>query len=373
MIMESQGKKLKRGRVTPIKLMIIIFLGLLVASLHFFTPIHVHSLHLIFDRLCYLPVILSAYWFGLWGGIGMGICMSLMHLTHIWMQWGGSFWGENLYQTLEAFVHLFLGLVTGFLSERFLNTSEKLEQSYRDLQEKTRLILNAEEQLKRTERIQSLAELSAGVAHEIRTPLSSIKGAADILAHSQLTAEQRKEFTDILVEESRHLNRIVNQFLDFARPKQLTELRCHLQGAIETVLELTEHQRKIHAITVSQSYESNLPAIVFDPDQLKQVFVNLITNAIQSMPNGGEIRITCKKVDKQAICWVEDSGTGIPESNLLKIFDPFFTTRKNGTGLGLSIVQKILQHHKAQIEVSNRKEGGACFQIMFCCHEEEGE
>lgn len=291
--------------------------------------------------------------------------MSLVHLTHIQLNWGGHFFEENLYQTLEAFVHLFLGVVTGFLSEKFIQTSEKLKQSYKELQEKTLLALNAEEQLKRTERIQALAELSAGVAHEIRTPLSSILGAAEILSNQNLNTEQRKEFTGILLRETHHLNRVVNEFLNFAQPKKNHREECNIPDIIDSVLELTFQQRKIRNIKIHKNFELNLPPISFDSDQLKQVFVNLISNAILSMPVGGHLTFTALKTDTRVICTVEDTGPGIAADIMDRIFDPFFTTRKNGTGLGLSIVQKIVSHHQSSIEVENRTTGGACFKLTF--------
>lgn len=347
------------------KIVIIVLFGGVVSSLHFITPTHAHYLHLIYDRLCYLPVILAAYWFGLKGGILMGASMSTMHFAHIYLSWNGHFFTDNLYQTLEACVHLFLGFVTGFLSERFIKASKKLEDSYRDLQTKTLQVLNVEEQLRRTERIQALAELSAGVAHEIRTPLASIKGSAEILASETLKPEQRKEFTEILLKESRHLSNIVHEFLSFAQPTKNLQTECRIQETIDAVLDLTLQQRRSKDIAVKKKYDSELPPVYFDEDQLKQVFVNLINNAIQAMPNGGTVTITMKKELNSIVCIIEDEGAGIPEHAMARIFDPFFTTRPNGTGLGLSIVQKIMNHHKGSIQAANRESGGASFRLQF--------
>ncbi len=347
------------------KMIVIILSGAFVSSLHFFTTTHAHYLHLIYDRLCYLPVILGAFWFGIWGGVSMGLAMSVMHLTHIYANWGGHFLSDNLYQTLEACVHLFLGVVTGFLSERFIRTSKKLEQSYRELRQKTLQVLNAEEQLRRTERIQALAEITAGVAHEIRTPLASIKGSAEILANETLQQEQREEFTEILLKESRHLNNIVNEFLNFARPKPPRRVECRILEMIDTVLDLTLQQRKARNIKITKEFDPELPPIYFDADQLKQVYVNLITNAIQSMPEGGELILSGVQENSTVICMIEDTGPGIPKQILHRLFDPFFTTRPNGTGLGLSIVQKIMTHHESTIEAINRDSGGACFILRF--------
>ncbi|MBI1390831.1 MAG: sensor histidine kinase [bacterium] len=352
-------------RLTPAKLFIVLAIGIVVSNLHFLTPTHNHYLHLVYDRLCYFPVILSAFWFGLWGGLIMGIAMSAMHLLHIGLQWGGDFLGANLYQTLEAAVHILLGVVTGVLSERFLQTAKKLEQSYADLREKTEQVLNAEEHLRRTERIQALAELSAGVSHEIRTPLSSIKGAAEILAKPDLPSEQRQEFTGIMLKEINHLNHVVNEFLNFARPREQRRGYCDLRALLNSVLELTLQQCRSRNIRVSTAIDDGLPSLYFDPDQLRQVLVNLINNAIQMMPNGGELIVSCVTDDGALICRIEDSGPGIPDEVHSRIFDPFFTTRPNGTGLGLSIVQKIMNQHGGSVEAANRDEGGACFQLRF--------
>ncbi|MDP8244000.1 MAG: ATP-binding protein [Candidatus Hinthialibacter antarcticus] len=349
----------------PVKLIFVVALGAFVSSLHFLTSTHAHYLHLIYDRLCYLPVILAAYWFGLRGGVLMGASMSVMHLAHIYLSWNGHFFTANLYQTLEAFVHLFLGFVTGFLSERFIKASKKLELSYRDLQEKTLQVLNAEEQLRRTERIQALAELSAGVAHEIRTPLASIKGSAEILANESLKPEQREEFTTILLKESRHLSNIVNEFLSFARPQKTQQVECRIPEVIDVILDLTLQQRRSKEIKIEKRYATELPSIYFDADQLKQVFVNLISNSIQAMPKGGTLTISAKRENDSITCMIEDTGSGIPDHIHTRIFDPFFTTRPNGTGLGLSIVQKIMNHHQCSIDAVNRESGGACFILQF--------
>ncbi|RJP19423.1 MAG: sensor histidine kinase [Candidatus Omnitrophota bacterium] len=370
------GQKEKMESITRrnfgIRFFVVVILSLLISNLHFLTPTFYHHMHLIYDRLCYFPIILAAFWFGFWGGLITGMVMAGMHITHIWFQWGGHFFSHNLQQTLEVFVHVFLGIVTGILSERFLRTETKLRRSYEELRVKTNEILKAEDQLRRTERIQALAELSAGIAHEIRTPLSSIKGAVEILASASLKPEQRLEFSQIVLKETKHLNRVVSEFLNFARPRIHQLSPCHVTEIIDSVLDLTAQQRQKHEIRVIRHYESDLPTIIFDTSQLKQVFANLITNAIQAMTEGGTLTISCRTINsKEMECLIEDSGPGIREKDLLRLFDPFFTTRVNGTGLGLSIVQKILSHHHGTINVANRNEGGACFHIRFPVSEED--
>jgi len=354
-----------------IKIATVFFLSVVIANLHFMTPVRFPHFHLLYDRLCYIPILLGAFWFGFRGGIFTAIGLVCIHLFHIETQWGGYFFSYNLNQTLEVVMYLIIGVVTGALSERSIQTARHLSLSYDKLREKTDEVLKAEEQLRRTERIQALAELSAGIAHEIRTPLSSIKGAAEILASPNLTAERREEFTQILIEESKHLNRVVSEFLDFARPKTSEPICCRLEDVIDGVLDLIQLQCQQHDIHLIRNYEPNLRTVLFDPGQLKQVFANVITNAIQVMPNGGTLTVACRNNgNTTVVCTVEDTGEGIGEKNLLRIFDPFYTSRPQGTGLGLSIVQKILKHHHCTIEAANRPEGGACFTLHFPIEEQ---
>lgn len=351
---------------TALKIAVIIGLLLAVTCSHFFTPVHQHKYHLIFDRLGYIPILIAAFWFGLRGGLFASLGIATSHLLHIWLQWGGAFFSENLHQTLEVFMYLAIGVVTGVLSEHLLGVSKRLSVAYRDLRTKTEEVLRAEEQLRRTERIQTLAELSAGIAHEIRTPLASIKGASEILASPSLNDEQREEFTGILTHEVKHLNQVVTEFLDFARPKNKQPAPCDLVQAIDGLLELTFQQCRKRGIHVTKEHESDLPRVLFSPSQLKQVFANLISNAIEAMPEGGALRFACTRDAAGGIlCTVEDTGVGIRQDDLPRIFDPFYTTRPTGTGLGLSIVHKILTQHGCTIHADNRDEGGARFVVRF--------
>lgn len=333
---------------------------------------HTHQIHLVLDRLGYIPVLVAAYWFGFWGGILAALGMAAGHALHVKFQWGGGFLSTNFNQTLEILMYIVVGLVTGLLSGQLLRIARRLKDSYQELKIKTEQVFLAEEHLRRTERIQALAELSAGIAHEIRNPLASIKGAAEILATPDLAEAQRQEFTEILSKETKHLSTVVGEFLDFARPKSQVPMECDLEKTLDSVLDLTFQQRMNKDIAIHKSIDSSLPPIFFDPAQLKQVFVNLVTNAIQAMPSGGEISIACRKNGSASIeCIVEDSGPGIPEEILPRIFDPFFTTRPTGTGLGLSIIQKILSHHQGSIYAGNRAEGGARFTLRFSLRKEK--
>ena len=348
------------------KVAVVAALCLIVASFHFLTPVHLHKYHLIFDRLGYVPILIAAYWFGFRGGMLAAAGIALAHFLHIWLQWGGQFLSANLHQTLEVFMYLAVGAVTGVLSESLLRATRRLSRAYQDLRTKTEEVLSAEERLRRTERIQALAELSAGIAHEIRNPLASIKGAAEILASPSLTAERREEFSTILAKESKHLNDVVSEFLDFAHPKNHEPGHSSLPVAIDGVLELTVQQRQKRDIRLEKEYAADLPTIFFDRSQLRQVFANLISNAIEAMPEGGLLRVSCRPgAAGELICSVEDTGNGIPERDLPRVFDPFYTTRSNGTGLGLSIVHKILSHYHCTIEASNQPEGGARFTLCF--------
>ena len=232
-----------------------------------------------------------------------------MHLSHIWFN-GRDFSAGISIRRWRCSCICFWVLSRGSCPSVFA----RLENGavVRGTAAKTEQVLKAEEQLRRTERVQALAELSAGIAHEIRTPLASIQGAAEILASGALTPEQRQEFTDILRRETRHLTHVVNGVLDFARPKTEMPGDCRLEETIDSVLDLTEQQRRARRIQVIRRYESGLPSVYFDPAQLKQIIANLIANAMQAMPQGGSI-LTARREGPFVLGIVEDSGRGFPK------------------------------------------------------------
>jgi signal transduction histidine kinase len=215
-----------------------------------------------------------------------------------------------------------------------------------------------EAQLHHSERLAALGEMTAGVAHEIRNPLGIISSTAELLKQRLARYEPQDRLAQIIVEESNRLNEKVTEFLDFSRPRVPNLRPCDLEGVIDRSLELVAPEIERLGITVDREYHLNGHAQAADPDLLHQAFLNILLNAIQSMPAGGHLTVsTARRGEAEEIRFV-DNGQGIDPETLKKVFNPFFTTKEKGSGLGLPIVKSIIESHQGSIKVdSNPGEG----------------
>ena len=347
-------------RVRTGRIVLLVLIVLMVSAAHYVTPTGRPELHSLYRWFYHLPIILGAFWFGLKGGVGLSLLVSVMYLPHLFLHWQGG----HSEQWFELALYNIVGWVTGVLSHRLLAerdryrvAAEELDRAYADLKDRTRVLLETEAQLLRADRLSALGELSAGLAHEVKTPLASIRGTAEILAGAT-TEDEREEFSGILLTEVDRLNRVVLAFLDFARPQGVSESRADLNCAVREVLRLLSREAERHGVEVTDDLAEELPEIAIDPEQLRQVILNLTVNAIQAQPEGGKLDVTSCRDGDAAVLTVADAGPGIPAELAERIFDPFFTTREQGTGLGLPIVKKILANHGASIMIEGGSGGG---------------
>ncbi|KHE92692.1 MAG: hypothetical protein K8F52_08625 [Candidatus Scalindua rubra] len=331
-----------------------------------------HGLHEIYRRLYYVPIILSAFWFGLKGGLFCAIIVSFFYLPHVFYQWGGSFFTNDLPKTLEIVLYHVIGLVTGILSQRQMDAKMSLEktikerdESYDKLKKQAETLAQSEEQLRRADRLSALGKLSAGIAHEVRNPLASIKGTAEILSDKFKPGDKEYEFVEILIKEVNRLDAVVVGFLDFAKPKPPELKLSKINDVILSVLKLTEHQMDRSKINLETRLSDNLPSVYVDPEQMKQVFLNLIINAAQAMPDGGELEVESHRNSSVIVCTFSDTGIGISTEQQNDLFTPFYTSKKHGTGLGLAIVYRILEGHKGGISFITEENKGTCFTISL--------
>ena len=342
-----------------------------VSLLHYFTPTSSHAEHAIYRWFFHLPIILAAFWFGLPGGVGMAAVVTVLDLPHVLIQWGGGM----PEQWLEIALYNIVGWVTGILSrrlwrerDRYRVAAEELDGAYAELKERAKVLVETEEQLRSADRLAALGQLSAGLAHEVKTPLASIRGASEILAGSEDPAE-REEFAGILTKEVDRLNRVVNRFLDFARTRTKDEETADLAEAVTEVLTLVRLEAERRGVEVRTAIAPALPPAAVDPEQLRQVLLNLVMNALQAMDSGGILEVAAAPDGTAIALTVADTGPGIPPEIRGKVFDPFYTTRERGTGLGLSIVRKILMNHGAAIEVIDGGGGGTVMAVRLPARE----
>jgi signal transduction histidine kinase len=241
-------------------------------------------------------------------------------------------------------------------------------QALRDLKE-------AQRQLVLTERLAAIGELSAKIAHEVNNPLSIISNYLHLCERSLNDPGAAHRHLEVVRQELSRIARIVRQLLDFHRPPKSERVKVQTTEIMDSVLGLVEYQLQKKQISVSRQYDDSPPPVIGSPEQLKQVFLNLIINARDFMPEGGRLTVEIKKADTYVRIAVSDTGPGIAEEHLPRVFEPFFTTKTDGsgTGLGLSVCYGIISEHGGRIEASNLPEGGGCFAITLPAAETDGK
>lgn len=236
----------------------------------------------------------------------------------------------------------------------------------RDITERKKM----EEQMRRSEKLASMGELAAAIAHEIRNPLGAICNSVGVLdSHLKLTG-QDKDLLEMIIGQSERLDRIISDFLTFAHPGEPSFALQDIRGIIKnTVFLLEQDSRYTDQIEIKEVYESILPRVYVDKDLIHQVLWNLFINSLEAMPHGGQIKIMVRKTTlflRDAVeVVIADTGTGIPSVELGKVFEPFYTTKAEGTGLGLSMVQRIIDDHGGTIDVKSKEGKGTTFYIKL--------
>ncbi len=227
--------------------------------------------------------------------------------------------------------------------------------------------------VQKQDQMKAVATLAAGMAHEIKNPLTSIKTFAEYLPQRYDDPEFREKFTRIVIDEVDRVNNIVGQLLEFSKPKELELKSETITPILEDTLNLLNNNFLKSKIEVVRDYKAN-PILLVDKNQLKQAFLNLFLNAIQAMPNGGTLTVGTSLLslpvrqagtDSCLLITISDTGHGIPKDQLPHIFDPFFTTKEEGTGLGLSIVHGIITKHRGKIEAESNINKGSMFKIFL--------
>ncbi|MDH4082200.1 MAG: PAS domain S-box protein [Nitrospira sp.] len=232
----------------------------------------------------------------------------------------------------------------------------------RDVSEWKRL----QEQLRKTERIAELGTLASGMAHEIGTPMNVILGRAEYLM-DRVTEEPIKKGLQTIVTQVERITKVMNQLLSFARRKAPERRPLNIRTVIEDGMEMFEERLAQSLIKVELILADHCPLVLADPDQMSQIFINLVMNAVHAMPDGGTLRVALMAEKQMVKLTVADTGCGIPRAMVTKIFEPFFTTKEfgKGTGLGLTVVKGIIEEHQGSIAVESEEGKGTTFKVLL--------
>jgi two-component system sensor histidine kinase HydH len=241
----------------------------------------------------------------------------------------------------------------------------------RDLREIKRL----EEEVRRSEKLAAIGKLAASVAHEIRNPLSSIRGFARFLRHELSDRPREQEYAEVMVKEVDRINGVVNDLLTFSRPVGAELAPTDPRELLDHTLRLVQVDAQARGVEIHTDIAANLTRVELDANQLTQALLNLLLNALQVSDSGATVELGAAAHGSLLRIWVEDGGPGIPAENMEKVFDPFFTTRERGTGLGLAIVRTIVENHRGEIRVESPPSGrkhGSRFTICLPVENKEG-
>jgi signal transduction histidine kinase len=351
---------------------VLVLVVILIGILHFLTPGHFQFSHDTYRRLSYFPIALGGLWFGVPGGLGMAVLSSIAFIPHL-ILYAGHHPAMYLGELTEIILYLAAGLVIGAIAgkearlrEQYRHLSENLEKSYDRLHQQTELLIEAEDQLGASQRLSALGQLSASLAHEIKNPLSSIRGTAEILLDEFPPGHPRREFAEIMLRETARLNATVENVLKYSRgPQPAGEQAEPLAAVLTRVAKLLAGQLRKKEIDFRLEEEEQAGEKLVDGARMAQVFLNIILNAVDAVPPGGRITLRTSRHAGGVSVAVSDSGPGVPSDERERIFIPFVSGKKEGTGLGLAISRRIVESYGGRIEVSEAAEGGARFTVVL--------
>ncbi len=256
-----------------------------------------------------------------------------------------------------------LAIHNAFMYQELKTFSQQMEEK---IQETTAVLRKTEAQLVRSEKLAALGQLAAGIAHEIRNPLTSINILIHSLTENFSSEDSQREDLKVIEEEIDRINEILDRFLRFAKPAPPLLEKTEVATIFEETLQLIRPRMEKQGVRVEKQFHA-LPMILMDREQMKQVALNLLLNAVQAMPSGGTLAI--KGQNSEDGQWItisiQDSGVGIPDEDINRLFDPFFSTREGGIGLGLSIAHRIIDQHQGKIEVESAPGKGTLFTLWL--------
>lgn len=361
---------------------IILFILLLafviaIGILHALTPGYMIFYHDTYRRLSYFPITIGAIFFGIQGGIVLAVLSCFSFVPHLYLFWARG--PEAYYSELsEILFYLAAGIVIGLIStnenkikQKYKTLSEKLAGSYNRLHKQASQLLEAEKQLGESQKLSMLGHLSASLAHEIKNPLASIKGAAEILADEVPENHPKHEFIEIMRKEISRLNQSVDEVLNYCRGQQHPDRgkKTSLETIINRVVLLLDaglKEKSIQvSIQVSNPENEEETHFLIDEAAMIQVLMNIIINAIDAVEKNGRILIELEILKKECQVRISDDGPGIDKRRAQKVFQSFVTYKEEGTGLGLSISKRIVESLGGNIRIENSPLGGAAFSITL--------
>jgi len=319
------------------------------------------------------PVISAATTLRLTGTAISTLLASALYLSTVFFLQSGQYIPTE--EIPELLLRVLLLPVVGFLTYQLAQSNREQARKYQataeQLAEANRSLQMAEDAVRRSERLAALGQLSAGLAHELRNPLGTMKASSEMLLKSvEGENEIAREMAGFISSEVDRTNSLVTRFLDFARPLEVRLELTDLTQVLDRAVDQIEHRRPPFDVVIYKNYSPDIRPIPLDAELMERVFSNLLMNAAQATPPQGTITVKTRQIGNLVEIAVIDRGTGIEPKNRESIFNPFFTTKRDGVGLGLAIVSKIVDGHGGSISVESEPGNGSVFRVFLPASEE---
>jgi two-component system sensor histidine kinase HydH len=328
------------------------------------------SLSSSFYLVLFLPVITGATNFGLLGTAVTSLAACAVYLSFL------GYVGPDQYIAPDQIPELYLRTlflpVVGYLTYQLAQANQeekhKAQEAVEELARANRSLHEAQAEVRRAERLAALGQLTAGLAHELRNPLGTMKTSAEMLSR-QVARENAvaKEMAGFIASEVDRTNSLITRFLDFARPQHLKLATADITVMLDGAIARFEREQKNMgtSVTVFKNYSPDVPPVRFDAELMEHVIANLLVNAAQASPPGGIVTVKTLSDQDEVEVAVIDRGSGIDPKNIENIFNPFFTTKSDGIGFGLAIISKILDEHGGRITVESALGEGSVFRVFL--------
>ncbi len=331
------------NKKTSFQIVVIFVLVFFVTMLHFLTRQEETILHVIYRELYFLPIILAGFWFGLHGGLATALVITVLYVPIVIGKPRG-LTGHDLGNLLEILLFNIIGILVGWLQDR-----EIIHQQMR----------------RKEEGLAAMGKAVACVAHDMKTPLIAIGGFAQQIRRKLPEEDRTGKKLDIVLQQTERLELMVKDMLGFAKPLDLNCQDDDFNKLLQETILIAEEKARKHHVQLSLQLQDDLPVCSYDSHRLQQALLNLINNAVEASPAGGEVIIRSKMDTNNLFIEVEDYGEGISTDKMDEILQPFVSSKKEGTGLGLPIVKKIAEAHGGILQYEQRDEKGMVFRIIL--------
>ena len=324
------------------KVLLLLLIASITAANCFLRPGPVYAAFLL-QALFFLPLLLSAFWYGFRGSILASACIVILHLAFL-IGRRQELMPNDIERLLEVAIYMMVTVALGFMRDRELERLRRLRE---------------------TERLVAMGRTVSSLAHDMKTPLVAIGGFARQVWKKLPEVDPDRERLSLVIRETQRLEHMVQDMLDFSGNLRLTRMEESVPRIAEESLAVVKEIAREKNVQLQSRIDGQIPALTCDGMRIKQMLINLLTNAIDSSPEGGLVTVQARFHGDSLALEVVDCGSGIPRQQRHLVFDPFFTTKAHGTGLGLPIVKKIVEAHRGGLEILDNPDRGLTFRVLL--------